>query len=298
MKSGFFINIKYGIISYRYQIAILVVLTFFMGLVMAYNNSVSFHNWYIWYIHNNTNPSQSDINLAKIGSVYSFWYNLNPIIMIFIVPLASFLTSKDEENDMNKYLLLYRITRSSLYFSKVMIMSFSSFIVSLIIWLTYGFLFSSITGFSVWNAGVFLAIFMLYFIVALLGAAIGIGIRRKAWGIVVSVFLIIFLIFLGGNIYQQGISNAAGNHNLHTVAAFRSAIPLFYKVVGFMNPSSLTEILHYLLGIPQTMDNPYNLSVLGFMGDVYVYITWIVVLISVGYIVFFLRHRGSAEVRA
>ncbi len=296
MKTNFFINIKYGIISYRYYITILIVLTFFLGIIIAYNNSINFYNWYVNYTHQ-PNPSQSDINITKMMYIYDFWNNLSVYMALFILPISSFITSNDEENDMNKYLLLYKLTRSSLYFSKVVIMLIISFLISIVVWLSYGALFSNITGFSVWYINVFLAIFVLYFIAALLGSIIGISAKRKSWGIIISIFLVIFLIYIGNNAYMQGIEIASMNHNIHTISEFRSAIPLTYKMLAFLWPGSLTEILYHILRIPQTMDNLYQISILSFYGDIYVYIAWISILTITGYIIFFLRHVSSVEVR-
>lgn len=290
MKNKFLIHIKYGFIAHNYQILIISVLSFFIGFIVAYDNSINFHNWYVWYMANSKYPSQSQITLMKVENVYDFWRNIVSYMAFLLVPISSIVMSQYEENQMNHYLLLYDQTRPSLYLSRIFILLFMSFSSSSIVWLTYGFLFNYINGFSVWYPAVFFAIFMIYFIISLIGGCVGTIFKKRTWSIVISIFVIIFLFTMGSNAYYHGLNIVSKMHNIHTVAEFRNAFPTTLKIISFLSPLSLMEILNLILGIPQTVDVPNNISLLGYWGDVYLFILWTTLLMVMGYAIFAYRH--------
>ena len=291
MRNKFLINIKYGLVAHNYQILILIILSFFIGFIVAYNQSINFHNWYVWYLANAAHPSQSQINLMKIGNVSDFWRNMVSYMAFLLVPISSIIMSQYEENQMNQYLLLYNQSRHSLYLSRIFILFVLSFLTSLVIWILYGILFIYINSFSVWYPTVFFASFMVYFIMAMIGGIVGTIFKKRTWSIVISIFIIIFLFTVGSNAYYHGLDIVSKINNIHTVTEFRNAFPTPLKIITFLSPLSLMEILNLLLGIPQTVDLPNNISILGFWGDVYLFISWITLLIVMGYVVFVYKHR-------
>ena len=298
----FLTNLKYGWSLFKIPMFILLIMSAMISIVLAYNESVQYNVWYFNYL---SSHSLAETQAAAIFSIkytrLSFWSAFLSYISFFIAPLYAYYLSQDEENDMNGILVMYT-SKNSLIFSRTLVLLCSSFILSFIGGLIFILLFYSVNGVFISIYPDIFVVFAVVFILSLLGALVGVLFKKRHWAIVVAIFLVLILFLVHNVAYNMGeeyMSTFVGKHTSSlNLGQYRAYYPLLWKILIFISPQALIEILNPIFGFESW--NIYassNISLLGFWGDVALIILWIILLFVAFYFVFSYSHRNAIEVR-
>ncbi len=298
----FIIDLKYGMILFKISFAILLILAIAMAIVLGYNFSIGYHNYYISYIEehqNNFNPYIFE--MLKKGEISNFWTQYIFYSLFFITPMTSYYISQDEENRMNAFILRFT-SGTSIVLSRLIALIFSSFIVSLIAGIVFSLIFYQINGEYLNIIPSMLGAFLILTSLSLFGAFLGYLLKKRHWAIIFSIFLVLILSITSnmarqiGDNYMDRLTTIHGGLTLHEYLA---AYPLLWKILIFISPFGLVEMFTPLSGIHYT-ENAYSgpdVSLLGLQGDIYLSLTWIIILTLLSLVIFKLKHRNSVEVK-
>ena len=298
----FLTNLKYGWSLFKMPMFILLIMCAIISILLAYNESVQYNVWYFNYLSSHT---LAETQAAAIFSIKAtrldFWSLFLFYMSFFLAPLYAFYLSRDEENEMNGILIMHT-SKNSLLFSRIVILLSSSLILSFIGGLALILLFYSVNGVFISIYPDIFVVFAIVFIFSLLGALLGILLKKKHWAIVVAIFLVLILFSVHNMAHNMGdeyMSVFMGKHTSSlNLGEYRAYYPLLWKILIFISPQALIEILNPIFGFESW--NSYatsNISLLGFWGDVVLIFLWIILLFSALYFVFSYGHRSGLEVR-
>ena len=202
-------------------------------------------------------------------------------------------------NGINGMLIIHS-KKGSLLISRLVIIILTFFIVSLIAGLIFTFLFYQINRVVLNQIPLSLGVFLILSSFGLIGAFLGVIVPKREWAVIITIFIVIFLIMLSdigiseGNTYVDKITEGEPI----TWDEYISLYPLKWKILRFISPWGLAEMLNPLAGIPQggMNPNPTDVSLLGLKGDIILSLVWVFLLSSFACLIFFRKHRNSLEV--
>ncbi len=290
MKNDFLTNIKYIFIFNKYYILISLTLVFFISLIASYDQANSFSQWYFYYIAHSKNINYQDIINQIENSFSMFWFNSIFMISIFVFPIASIVTSKNEVNDMNQYVLMFNYSRISVFLSYLISLIVMGFLIILVNWIIFIFIFYYLTGFLEFYFSLFFFAVVTFILLLFLGGAIGFLIRKTSWSVIISIFLFILLLMVSAMAYNNGINYLEHLHNISSVQEYRNAFPLVWKILVFLNPIYIFRNVVNLLLYPQTISISSQISLVDFPSIIFLYLVWYISVILVGYFIFVYRH--------
>ncbi len=291
MKNDFLTNIKYIFIFNKYYILISLTLVFFISLIASYDQANSFSQWYFSYIAHSKNINYQDIINQIKSSFYMFWVNSIFMISIFVFPIASIVTSKNEVNDMNQYVLMFNYSRISVFLSYLISLIVMGFLIILVNWIIFIFIFYYLTGFLEFYFSLFFFAIVTFILLLFLGGAIGFLIRKTSWSVIISIFLFILLSMVSNVAYSNGYSHVGKiMQNISTVQEYRNAFPLVWKILVFLNPIYIFHNVMNLLLFPQTISISSQISLVDFPSIILLYLVWYISVILAGYFIFVYRH--------
>lgn len=298
----FLTNLKYGWSLFKIPMLILLIMCSMISVVLAYNESVQYNVWYFNYLSSHT---LAETQAAAVFSIKAtrldFWSVFLFYMSFFIAPIYAFYLSQDEENEMNGLLMMHT-SKNSLLFSRIVVLLCSSLILSFIGGLALVLLFYNVNGVIISIYPDIFVVFSIVFIFSLLGALVGLFFKKRHWAIVVAIFLVLILFSVHNVAHNMGDEYMSAFMGKHTsslnLGEYRAYYPLLWKILIFISPQALIEILNPIFGFESW--NSYatsNISLLGFWGDVVLMLLWIILLFAALYFVFSYRHRSGLEVR-
>jgi len=297
--NDFCIHLKYSFKMFRYLFIFLIFIGLIFGISLAVLRSSYYHEWYIEYVSTSPVIDPQVVEQLRAGSSISYWREFILYMAFIASPAIAFFISRDEENGINGMLIIHS-KKGSLLISRLVIIILTFFIVSLIAGLIFTFLFYQINRVVLNQIPLSLGVFLILSSFGLIGAFLGVIVPKREWAVIITIFIVIFLIMLSdigiseGNTYVDKITEGEPI----TWDEYISLYPLKWKILRFISPWGLAEMLNPLAGIPQggMNPNPTDVSLLGLKGDIILSLVWVFLLSSFACLIFFRKHRNSLEV--
>ena len=295
--NGIFIHLKYSWKMFRYFFLFLIIISVVFSITFSFSESSYYHDWYINYVTTSPAVDPEVIHLTRAGTTISYWRDFIEY-MSFIIPLiVAFFISRDEGNGMNSLLIMHS-KKGSLFISRLIVIIIASFIISLLAAIIFTISFYQINEIVLNQLPECLGAFLILSSYALIGTILGLLVPKREWSIIISIFLIIFLNVLSSFGISKGDTYMGNIERSLTWNEYISLYPLKWKILKFISPWGLTEMLNPLAGVPQggINPNPIDVSLLGLMGDISLSLAWIFLLSFLSYILFLRRHRSAVKV--
>ncbi len=292
-----FIHLKYSWKMFRYFFLFLIIISMVFSITFSFSQSSYYHDWYINYVTTSPAVDPEVIHLRMAGTTISYWSDFIIYMSLILPSIMAFFISRNEGNGMNSILITHS-KKGSLFISQLIVITVTSFIISLVAAIIFTFSFYQVNEIVLNQLPECFGVFLILSSYALIGTILGFSIPKREWSIIISIFVTIFLNVLSSFGISEGNTYMGNIDKPLTWNEYISLYPLKWKILKFISPWGLTEILNPLAGIPQGVNdpNPINVSLLGLTGDISLSLIWIFLLSFLSYIIFLRRHRSAVKV--
>ncbi len=196
--------------------------------------------------------TMASLQALQVSTLVSYWSSVGSILMVIMLAASAMAMSVEKDSGMSKYVLTQKVSKTSFYLSKLLVLVALVLFAQAVAVLAYLIVFSfmdvpMLDLESLMLSMLFPLLSMLVFIA--LGLMVSTLASKKGAVIAIAVVLFIALTTISTLSMSLGATAAIRNDPTLTYMNYTTALPLEYQLLIYGNPIILLQGTSYAMGV-------------------------------------------------